>query len=179
MTDTPVAGGKRRIDQILSDGFTEGLGELDTDEVRRRRDLARAEREYLSFLRRLLQGRRDLLRDEQERRRTGGEARPAVDRVVSAMAEGTRGSSRGEAPVIAVPDEEIAIARRRVERLASDARLSDLEGLSDEEIDAAIARIEEEERTVSESRARVMEAHDALQDEMKVRLRAELGNLPT
>ena len=178
MTDTPVVGGKRRIDHVLAEGFTEGLGELDTDEVRRRRDLARAEREYLSFLRRLLQGRRDLLRDEQERRRTGAETRPAVDRVVAAMAEGTRGPSRGEAPVIPVPDEEIAIARRRVERLASDARLSDLEGLSDEEIEAAIARIEEEERTVSESRTRVMEAHDALQDEMKVRLRAELGNLP-
>ena len=178
MTDTPVAGGKRRIDQVLAEGFTDDLDELGTDEVRRRRDLARSEREYLSFLRRLLQGRRDILRDEQDRRRTGAPPRSGVDRVISALSEGSRGPSRGEAPVIAVPDDEIMIARRRVERLASDARLSDLERLSDEEIEEAIARIEEEERTVSESRGRVMDAHDRLQEEMKVRLRAELGKLP-
>jgi hypothetical protein len=175
MSDTPMAGGSRRIDQVLAAGFTDDLGGLDTDEVRRRRDLARAELEYLSFLRRLLQGRRDLLRDEVDRRRTGGEAPPVMERVVSVLSEGTRGPSRGEAPVIPMPDEEIAIARRRVERLVSDARLSNLEALSDDDLDEGIGRIDGEEREVSDARSRVIDVHDALQEEMKRRLRAELG----
>jgi hypothetical protein len=175
MSDT-MAGGNRRIDQVLEAGFTEGLASLDTSEVRRRRDLARAELEYLSFLRRLLQGRRDLLRDEVDRRRTGGEAQPVVERVVSVMAEGSRGPSRGEAPMIPMPEDEIARARRRVERLVSDARLSDLEALSDQELDDAAENIEQEEREVSDVRTRVIEVHDSLQEEMKRRLKAELGN---
>jgi hypothetical protein len=175
MSDTPRAGGNRRIDQILAAGFTVDLEALDTREVRRRRDLARVEREYLSFLRRLLQGRRDLLRDEIDRRRTGGEMPPVVERVISVLSEGTRGPSRGEAPMIPIPEDEIAMARRRVERLVSDTRLSNLEALSDEELEDGVRRIDQEEREVSDARSRVMEVDDALQGEMKRRLRAELG----
>jgi hypothetical protein len=179
MSDTPKAGGKRRIDHVLEPGFTDDLGSMDTDEVRRRRDLARGELEYLSFLRRLLQGRRDLLRDELDRRKTGGERQPVMERVVSVMSEGTRGPSRGEAPVMPVPEDEIAMARRRVERLVSDAHLSDLEALSDEELVEAVGRIGQEEREVSDARGRVIEVHDVLQEEMKRRLRAELGGRAT
>jgi hypothetical protein len=175
MSDRPKAGGNRRIDQVLADGFTGELKTLDTDEVRRRRDLARSEREYLSFLRRLLQGRRDILRDEVDRRRTGGDIPPVLERVVSVLSEGTRGPSRGEAPVIPMPEDEIAMARRRVERLVSDARLSNPADLSDVELDEGVRRIDEEEREVSDARGRVMEVHDVLQEEMKRRLRAELG----
>lgn len=177
MSDAPMAGGKRRIDQVLAEGFTDGLDAMEVDEVRRRRDLARAELEYLSFLRRLLQGRRDILRDELDRRRTGGEAKPVVERVVSILSEGTRGPSRGEAPVIPLPEEELALARRRVERLLSDATLSDLASLSDPDLEAAVGRIEGEERGVSDTRARVIEAVDRLQAEMKRRLREQHGSL--
>jgi anti-sigma-K factor RsiG len=177
VTDAPMVGGNRRIDQVLAPGFTDGLEALDEQEVRRRRDLARGEREYLSLLRRLLQGRRDILRDELDRRRTGSEPQPVVERVVSVLSEGSRGPSRGEAPVVGLPEEELVIARRRVERLISDAHLSDLASLSDQDLQVAIDRIEEEERGVSDSRGRVIEAHDALQDEMKRRYRDRLGSL--
>lgn len=173
----PVGGGKRRVDQVLSEGFTDDLGELGGDEVRRRRDLARVELEYLSFLRRLLQGRRDILRDELDRRRSGGEPRPVVERVVSVLSEGSRGPSRGEAPVVPLPDEDLALARRRVERLLSDANLSDLGSLSDEDLEGAVNRIEEEERGVSSIRSQVIHNVDVLQDEMKRRLREEHGGL--
>jgi hypothetical protein len=177
MSDAPMAGGKRRIDQVLGEGFTDGLGELDDREVRRRRDLARAELEYLSFLRRLLQGRRDILRDELDRRRSGGEPQPVVERVVSVLSEGSRGPSRGDASVVALPDEELALARRRVERLLSDANLSDLVSLSDQDIEAAVGRIDREEQGVSETRSQVIRAVDLLQDDVKRRLREQHGSL--
>jgi hypothetical protein len=177
MSDAPRTGGKRRIDQVLAEGFTDGLGELDDAEARRRRDLARAELEYLSFLRRLLQGRRDILRDELDRRRSGGEPQSVVERVVSVLSEGSRGPSRGEAPIVPLPDEELALARRRVERLLSDAHLSDLGSLSDQDLEGAVARIEEEERGVSGTRSQVIQALDLLQAEMKRRLRERHGTL--
>lgn len=177
MSDAPMAGGKRRVDEVLADGYADGLGGLDDDEVRRRRDLARAELEYLSFLRRLLQGRRDILRDELDRRLSGGEPQSVVERVVSVLSEGSRGPSRGEAPVIPLPDEELALARRRVERLLSDATLSDLGSLSDQDLEAAVTRIEEEERGVSATRSQVIETLDLLQDEMKGRLRERHSSL--
>jgi hypothetical protein len=177
MSDAPLVGGKRRVDQVLAEGFTDGLGGLDDREVRRRRDLARAELEYLSFLRRLLQGRRDILRDELDRRRSGGEPQSVVERVVSVLSEGSRGPSRGEAPMVTLPDEELALARRRVERLLADANLSDLASLSDGDLEAAVDRIDAEERGVSETRSQVIRAVDLLQDEVKRRLREQHGSL--
>lgn len=173
-----MEGGRRRIDRVLAEGFARDLDGQDTEEVRRRRDLARAERDYLSFVRRLLQGRRDILRAEQDRRAGGGEPVPVLDRLSEVLAEGPRGSSRGEAPVVTGSVDEVALARRRVERLVSDAHLSDLGSLSDEDLAQALDRLEQEERTVSDTRTEVMAVHDALQDEMKRRYRAELGDQP-
>jgi len=177
MTDAPVEGGKRRIDELMASGFTDDLGSLETDEIRRRRDLAQAELEYVSFLRRLVQGRRDILRDELDRRRTDGAPQDVVERVVSVLSEGTRGASGGRAPTVPLPEDEIAMARRRVEKLVGDTELSDLGTLSDERLEAAIGKLEEEERGVSDARARVIEVHDALQEEMKRRLKTQLSNL--
>jgi hypothetical protein len=174
VTEAARTGGNRRIDQVLAPGFAENLADLEDDEVRRRRDLAKAEREYVSLLRRLLQGRIEILRAEDARRRGEGEG-PVVDRLADILSEGARGPSRGEAPVMTLSADEIALARRRVERLVSDAHLSNLDGLSQPELERSLALLEEEERTVSDTRSQVMEVHDDLQEEMKRRLRAELG----
>jgi hypothetical protein len=170
-----MPGGNRRIDQVLSPGFAEGLDGLDDAEVRRRRDLSRAERDYLSLLRRLVQGRIEILRAEQERRRTGTDSSPVVERLGDILSEETRGPSRGEAPVMTLSADEVALARRRVERLVSDAHLSNLDALSDRDLEDSLARLQEEERSVSDTRSSVMGIHDALQEDMKRRLRAELG----
>lgn len=177
MSDAPSGEGQRRIDRILVPGYADALPEMELDELRSRRDLCRAEREYLSFLRRLLQGRRDLLRDELERRRTGTDPGPLVERITAVLAMGSRSPSRGEAVLVPMPEEEISLARRRIEKLLSDAHLSNLEALSEQELDEAIERIDREEREVSESRNRVMEIHDRFQEELKRRYRAELKDL--
>lgn len=167
-------GGKRRIDRVLAPDFTEGVQDIDMDELRRRRDLSRAELEYLSFLRRLLQGRRDILQAELDRRRRGGDQETLLAQIAAILADAPTGPSRGEALVLSVPDEEIALARRRVERLVSDARLSDLPRLSDDELEEAVAGIDEEERAISDARSRVIEVHDVLQAELVRRYRDEL-----
>ena len=61
--------GNRRIDRIKRADYAQGLEELSLDDVRDRRDECRAELEYLSLLRRLVQGRAEILKAEVERRR--------------------------------------------------------------------------------------------------------------
>lgn len=172
-----MLGGKRRIDRVLDPDFIQGLGALEMEELRRRRDLCRAEREYLSLVRRLLQGRRDILQAELERRRTGDRTGSIVDQLAATLADAAVGPSRGEAPVVTIPEEELTLARRRIERLLSDARLSDLDGMSDEELETAVSRIDEEERAISEARGRVFGVHDALQEELKGRWRERVQRM--
>lgn len=170
-------GGNRRIDKVLAPSFVEGLPELDMDDLRTRRDLSRAEREYLSLVRRLLQGRRDILQAELERRRSGGRAAAIADQLAAILADAPGGPSRGEAMVLTLPEDELMLARRSVEKLLSDARLSDLPAIDDTELESSIARLEDEEKAVSEVRTKVMAVHDVLQDELKDRWREKVRHL--
>ena len=146
----------RRIDRIRSPGFVERLSELPLDEVRHRRDECLAEREYLSLLRRLVQGRAEILRAE-------------VERLAEILAGEPQGPSRGEAVRISVPEEEMLLARRRVERLVADAGLSDPGALDDESLAEAVDLLAKEEREVSEAREGAFVALNAVQDELKRR----------
>jgi len=159
----------RRIDKIRDPSFVDGLSAMSLDDVRARRDDALAEREYLSLLRRLLQGRAEILKAEVEARERGGGA-PLVDRLVEILSDEDHPvTSRGEVVRVAVPEDEMMLARRRVERLAADSGISDPSTLNDEELGAAIdALVAEEERT-SEARRDVMNVLDLLQDELKRR----------
>jgi hypothetical protein len=172
-----MIGGKRRIDRVLAPEFVDGLREIEEEELRERRDLSRAEREYLSYVRRLVQGRRDILQAELDRRRRGGDEESLLEMVAATLADAPTGSSRGEALVFTIPDDEISLARRRVERLISDSRLSDLPGLSNEELEEAVARIDEEERNLSDLRSRVLQVYDTLQAELVRVIRDRLGGM--
>ena len=61
--------GHRRIDRVLSEGYLEGLSSLPLPEVRELRDQAEQEEADLSYLRRMLQGRVDIINAELARRR--------------------------------------------------------------------------------------------------------------
>jgi hypothetical protein len=160
--------GNRRIDRISRPDYVDALGDLSLDEVRARRDECLAEREYLSLLRRLVQGRAEILKAEVERR-GGDDLGPVVDRLADILSGEASGPSRGEAVRISVPEEEMLLARRRVERLVADTGISDPGTLDDEKLNAAVELLLTEEREVSSSRATVLGVLDRLQDELKRR----------
>ena len=182
MSERVKAGGNRRIDHILDPAFLEGLADLATEELRRRRDLTRAELEYLSYFRRLLQVRQDILSAERDRRESG-DAASVVDRLPEILAEGGPGggapSARGQYLPLEVPDEEIQLARRGAEAFVADAQLSDLEAFTDDGLAETIDRLAAAESEVSEDRGAVFKVHDALQDELKERYRADLSQVTT
>ncbi len=165
--------GKRRIDRIRRPEFVEGLQELPLEELRERRDECYAEREYLSLLRRLVQGRAEILRAEVERRGGGADTGSLVDRLAAILSTDTPGPSRGEAVRIGVPEDEMVRARRRVERLVADAGLSDPGSLDDERLAGAVDRLLREEREVSSARREVLEVMDVLQEELRRRYRED------
>lgn len=164
-------GGNRRIDRIRRPDFLEGLGELPLEEVRSRRDECLSEREYLSLLRRLVQGRAEILRAEIERRGGQEQQGTLVERLAQILSAEPQGPSRGEAVKVGVPEEEMLLARRRVERLVADAGLSDPGALDDARLAEAVEVLVDEERQVSSARAEVLGALDTLQDELKRRYR--------
>jgi hypothetical protein len=163
----------RRIDRIRQPDFVSGLADLSLDELRLRRDECLAEREYLSLLRRLVQGRAEILKAEIERRGAGGDGAPLVDRLSEILSGEPQGPSRGEAVRVTVPEEEMLLARRRVERLVADAGLSDPGSMDDRRLANAVELLAREEREVSEARGAVLSALDALQDELKRRYKED------
>jgi hypothetical protein len=158
----------RRIDRIRDSRFLEGIAELPLDEVRARRDEALAEREYLSLLRRLVQGRAEILKAELAGRGRD-DHRPLVDRLSEILASDQPATSRGEAMHVTLPEEEMSLARRRIERLVADAGISDPAELDDDRLRDAVEVLAVEETEVSAQRTDVLRVLDALQDELKRR----------
>jgi hypothetical protein len=161
--------GHRRIDRIRSEDFARSLGDLPLDELRARRDECLAEREYLSLLRRLVQGRAEILKAEIERRGGANEQVPLVERLSEILAGESNAPARGEAVRIGIPEEEMLLARRRVERIVADAGLSDPGALDDQRLADAVEVLAREEREVSRARGDVLAVLDSLQDELKRR----------
>ncbi|MFB3737907.1 MAG: aerial mycelium formation protein [Candidatus Velamenicoccus archaeovorus] len=164
-----VTSGNRRIDRILRPDFTQGLQVLPLEELRHRREECLAEREYLSLLRRLVQGRAEILKAELERRGGGGEEGPLVERLSQILAGEGHAPARGEAVRVGVPEDEILHARRRVERLVADAGLSDPGSMDDRRLSDAVEVLASEEHRVSEDRSAVIRVLDVVQDELKRR----------
>ena len=104
-----VPGGQRRIDRVLDPRFTDGVERLDLAELRARREEAEAEEADVSYLRRLLQGRLDILRAELERRSAGG------DQDVAALLAGLPAILSDDAPgtFSAVPRVQVPSRGRR------------------------------------------------------------------
>jgi hypothetical protein len=171
--------GSARTHRVLDPAFVEGLEELPTDDVRRRRDETLAERDYQSYLRRLIQARQDLLEQEQARRLEGGEPRALVDRLIAVLALGPQGGSRGEALRLQIPPADIAAAERQMRVLLGPNDLAEPETMSDEDLTHALEALRGAERDVSEDRSAVFRVHDRLQGELKRRYRLDPSEILT
>lgn len=173
MTDRRVDG-RRRLDRVLTPSFTEGLADLTNDELHQRREDARLEEREVSYIRRLLQGRLDLLRAELERRRTGappgGPRADAdlVDDLSSAMAEHPPGVMSRHLVDVEPPDQ--AQRRRAAEVAVADVRLSDPSAMDDEELEQVVAHLDALERRASATRRAVITVLDTLGSEVQRRV---------
>ncbi|MGB8963037.1 MAG: aerial mycelium formation protein [Pseudonocardiaceae bacterium] len=159
------AGGRRRIDRVLAPGFCAGLGELELAEVRARRDDAAQEETDLSYLRRLLHARIDIVRAEQRRRQEGGGA-AVVDELARILAVNAVGPATGSGRYQTLQPSRAQAHRRHIEALVSDVDLSDVGALSDERLQGAMAAYCTEEASVSQRRREVQGVVDTFNAEI-------------
>jgi hypothetical protein len=165
----PYPDGRRRIDRVLADDFATDLGNLDLDELRSRRREAEQEEADLSYVRRMLQGRMDILRAELARRASGGDK--IVEHLSDVLAESAR-SDHGLGRFLRVEPSRVDEHRRLVEQVIADVGVSDVEGRTGDDLREALGRLEEFEHGVSEDRRAVQGVMDALTTEVAGRYKS-------
>jgi hypothetical protein len=165
----PVPGGRRRIDRVLAEDFLADLPARETDEVRAMRRDAQQEEADLSYVRRMLQGRMDILRAELARRAGGGDK---IVEHLSAVLADTGRSDHGLGRYLRVEPSRVDEHRRSVEQLIADVGVSDVEHHTDDELRESLGRLEGFEAGISEDRRAVQAVMDALTAEVAARYKS-------
>jgi hypothetical protein len=174
--------GKRALDRVLRDDYLADLGGLSLTDLRARRDEAEQEEADVSYLRRLVQGRIDILRAELARRGGAGSGSLLADLPQILGDGGQRGAPRGLGRHTNVEPSRADEHRRYVEALVADVDLSDVAARSDEELTGALGVFEREEADLSDKRRRVFTVLDACSAEITRRYRdgeADVADLLT
>lgn len=162
---------RRRYDRIFAPEYLTGLDQVGIDELRKRRSECEEVEAELSFTRRLLQGKLDILTHELERREAGGDTgieslKAKLSEIFTERDEGTDGiSGQVKHNRILVPASSES-SRREVEKLASDTVLSHIEEISNEELEVIIDRLTEAEKDASLNRKRIQTVIDELGGEL-------------
>lgn len=164
----PARSSSTRTDRVLDPAFTLDLERLDLPTLRARRREAEAEEQQLSYVRRIVQGRVDLLKAELERRAGhGGTLIPNLARILAN--EPTEGTRDNRHVPLVIPQSQ-APSRGGVSPEPPDVG-PDLQKLTDRELRGAMASLETHERGLSEIRARVHDVLGLLSQELTRRYR--------
>jgi len=164
---------RRRIDQVLDPEFIADIENLAIDELRTRRSICDDLDAELSYYRRLLHARIDLLSFEQRRRR-GEETRSLIDALPDILADGTDANAPHFSMPKTLPVEPPDVpmdGRRPVDRVLADDFLTHLPDIDDEELDEIQLMLTKTEAGVSEQRRSVHEVLETLNDEVARRYR--------
>ena len=161
--------GNRRIDRVLAEDFLADIGKHGLGELRSMRADAEQEEADVSYLRKLLQGRIDIVKAEIERR-TGDSGTSLVDSLPQILSD-ERGSPHGLGQHRTVEPSRVDQHRRRVEALVADVDISDVGHATDEQLTRALQTLEDEERDTSETRHLVQAVVDACAAEITRRYR--------
>ncbi|MFN2536791.1 MAG: aerial mycelium formation protein [Mycobacteriales bacterium] len=157
--------GSRRIDRVLAEDYLAGLGELPLQDVRGLRDEAEQEEVDLSYIRRLIQGRMDIVRAELNRREGGAEG-SLVENLANVLADEPRSDARGMGRHVTVEPSRVDSHRRYVEALVADVDLSDTSARSSDELHHAMRVLSDEEQALSAKRRQVQQVMDACSAEI-------------
>jgi hypothetical protein len=162
------------LDRILAEDYLGDLSALGIDEVRSRRAECKDVETGLSYLRRLVQGRLDVVAAEVARRAEGGDAADLEDliaRLPELLAASTRSPGTGRLPEsIGTGSVDPGLAGE-LDEIISHGRLTDVSEVGDAELDAAQAELAEFEHKVSGLRRALFDRIDALEAELTRRYR--------
>ena len=165
----PTPAGGAAVDALLDPAFLDGMGSRPMAEVRRLRRQAEQEEVNLSYTRRLLQGRLDIVRRELQRR-AEDDGRSLLDLLPEILAEKGRGPAHGLGRHQTVQPSAPEEYESWVNGL-TDVDLSAIQQLSDARLEKAARALAEAERGLSERRRGVQQVMDGLAGELGRRYR--------
>lgn len=161
------------LDAILNETLPADLSSMPIDEVREVRTRLKSVEDGLSYLRRQVQGRLDVVAAEQARRADGADA--TIDEMISRLPHLLAASTRSAAPNRppqrldpGVVDPELSAA---LDEIVGQRNLVEIHSLADEELWSVEAELSELERTVSGYRRRIFDRLDGIEAELTRRYR--------
>ena len=160
-----------RLARILAPEYADGLAELSLDEVRSRRTECQEVELGLSYARRLVHGRLDIIPAELERRGAGegpSDAAGLVDRLKEGemLGDQARPAGFGRLPTLMAPDEASDEFSSEIDEVADAESLANLPELDDEVVRKLADQLTTLERSLSDRRRQVFDRIDAFQGEI-------------
>jgi hypothetical protein len=162
---------RRTVDRIFDPTYVDDLTTMPVEEIRKKKAECEALEAEVSYARRLIQGKLDILRHGVERVAGGDklEVTEMVEDLPGILAEGVGGAGSRITRILAPAN--AAVQRREVERLASTADLTRLEELSSDELEDIVERLSEAEKETSHRRRRIQGVMDQITGELIRRYR--------
>ncbi len=170
-----MSDSRRRIDRVLQPEFVSDLADLELSQLRERRDTTEDVESQVSYYRRLLHGRMDLL-DFELSRRKGEEERTLLEALPEILA---KGMILGNEPTLryieVMPPLPKSTGRRLIDKIMDDGVLTQLSELTEEEIASALEELRDFERQLSAQRKQLHLVIDKIQEEIVDRFRSQHG----
>ena len=169
-----------QLDRILGPEYLGDLEHRAIADVRQMRAESQEIETGLSYLRRLIQGRLDIVGAERQRRAEGrepGDLSDLISQLPEILSDRTRSPGVGRLPQIPAPGETEPGMTARLDAILGERDLESLPRLSDDDLDRMTADLDELEREVSDLRRQVFDCIDALQAEITRRYRTGEANV--
>jgi hypothetical protein len=177
-----MTAGQDELERILSPAYLESIQDASLEQVRAKRAECQRVEVKLSYVRRLAQGRLDIVHAEMERR-SGSQSEDLaelVEHLTDVLSDRVRAPGTGRLPQLLAPDVESGDVTAELDAIAGVGRLGDLRSLGDQDLSGIAEQLSQLETRVSASRRALHERIDALQDEIVGRYksgRASVDNL--
>ena len=168
-------------EQVLQEDYLGDLTARPIEEIRAMRAQCRAIEDKVSYLRRLVQGRLDIVSADRRRRSEGGASTDLpslVDRLPDILSDKGHPAGPGRLPSGLVPIDDDDLTAD-LDRVAGPGVLGRLPELSDDEVADLARGLGELEREVSARRKALFSRIDALQAELARRYRTGEANVGT
>jgi hypothetical protein len=172
-----------KLEHFTAPAYLAGLTSLPIERVRAMRADCQAVENALSFVRRLAQGRLDIVGAELERRREGGDPadlRELIGRLPDILADRVHGGGGfGRPPSDLSADDVVASFSGELDEIMSPTAVGSVAELSDAELQAIRDRLTTFERATSERRHAMHDVIDTLQAEITRRYRTGEATVDT
>lgn len=160
------------LDEILGPTYLDGLDQRSVPDLRALRASCQGIETQLSYFRRLVQGRHDIVAGELDRRRGGGDPKDVhglVERLPEILSDRVRAPGSGRLPASIEPEEPSGALVDRLEAIVESVALDAPDTVPDSELADAEAALATLESDVSALRRAVFDRIDAIEAELTAR----------